>query len=370
MALDRDEMRSIPPFPKDDHDCFDDHSAFEILLGKEKYIFNHAGNKRFRAIINHNVHKYDNAPTKSAKTKLVRKIHCDMQQAGFRFLKRDHAGWHDLKLATARDKLSHALRDRVRELRRPSKHHKKSLEDFYPTLQSMASILEKNQLRLQSAKASLIAQSNFQSKGQAKSCKASNKTDSGIALLDIVSSISNKNIASNNARSIGKKECLNSESNGYILKEKRQSFSTVESLFGGLANEIADAGCEDPCFEMEQDAAPIKYITISKDKSNSTIDDYSSKDKDDYHFLTSDQDLSMFSFTETLDTTMGSEEQSKMKATHGSIDSGLTSSGMMNSFGACKEKQSRSCRNKNDCHLALDLEDCFSLSSHVEELLL
>jgi len=326
MTLDRDEMRSIPSFPEDDHDCFDDHSAFSILLGKEKHIFNHAGNKRFRAIINHNVHKYDNAPTKSAKTKLVRKIHCEMQQAGFRFLKRDHARWYDLKVATARDKLSHALRDRVRELRRPFKHHRKSLEELYPTLKSMASVLEKNQSRLQSAKVSLIAQSDFHSKGQANSCIASNKTDSGTTLLDIVSSIPNNNVASNNSRSIGKKEFLNSESNDYIRKEKRQSFSTVESLFGGLANEIADVGCEDLCLEKEEDAAPFKYITISKDKSDSTIDKYSSKDKDDYHLLKSDQDLSIGSFTEMLDTVLGtpSEEQSKMKATYDSIGSGLT----------------------------------------------
>mmetsp|Transcript_11106 Transcript_11106/g.17035 ORF Transcript_11106/g.17035 Transcript_11106/m.17035 type:complete len:374 (-) Transcript_11106:249-1370(-) len=145
MSLDGDASKSIPVFHKDENACLEGHSPFEILLGKDKLIFNHAGNKRFRAIINHNVHKYINAATKSTKSKVVRVIHADMLKAGFRFRKKDQFGWSDIKEIDGREKLSHALRDRVREMRRSSQRQQDSAEGVYPLIISMAQVLHENQ---------------------------------------------------------------------------------------------------------------------------------------------------------------------------------------------------------------------------------
>mmetsp|Transcript_26071 Transcript_26071/g.39459 ORF Transcript_26071/g.39459 Transcript_26071/m.39459 type:complete len:371 (-) Transcript_26071:310-1422(-) len=145
ISLDGEDFKSIPVFRQDEHDCLEGHSPFEILLGKEKAIFNHAGNKRFRAIINHNVDLYINANSKSGKSKLVRMIYADMKKAGFRVRKRADNFWCDIKDVDAREKLSHALRDRVREIRRSANRQKESSEGVFPMIISMAKVLNENQ---------------------------------------------------------------------------------------------------------------------------------------------------------------------------------------------------------------------------------
>lgn len=136
----------IPTFdPEEEFNHYDNHSEFEMLLGKEKAIFNHPGNKRFRAIINHNVDRYMSTSTKSGKTKLVRKIYCDMKQGGYRFLKRadkSSSVWNDIKEADSHEKISHALRDRVREIRKPFR--KRSVDEISPLITAMARVVQKN----------------------------------------------------------------------------------------------------------------------------------------------------------------------------------------------------------------------------------
>jgi hypothetical protein len=102
-------------------------SDFDILLGKEKSIFNHDGNRRFRAIINGNLEKYVAAPTKSSKSKLIRQVHADMEKSGFRFLRKNEVTgvWFEIESHEAREKVSHALRDRVREQQKPTKRRRK-----------------------------------------------------------------------------------------------------------------------------------------------------------------------------------------------------------------------------------------------------
>jgi hypothetical protein len=97
-------------------------SSFDILLGKEKVIFNHIGNRNFRSIINANLDKYIAAPTKSSKSKLIRQIHAEMTESGYRFLRRNEllVSWEQIEQHEAREKVSHALRDRVRELQKPT----------------------------------------------------------------------------------------------------------------------------------------------------------------------------------------------------------------------------------------------------------
>eukprot|EP00547_Thalassionema_nitzschioides_P000789 CAMPEP_0194218328 /NCGR_PEP_ID=MMETSP0156-20130528/23540_1 /TAXON_ID=33649 /ORGANISM="Thalassionema nitzschioides, Strain L26-B" /LENGTH=542 /DNA_ID=CAMNT_0038947641 /DNA_START=49 /DNA_END=1677 /DNA_ORIENTATION=- len=122
-----ERLTSLPDFIEDESCPCHDYTSFCILLGKEKVIFNHSGNKRFRAIVNYNACKYMDAPTKSLKTQLVTRVFGDMKKAGFRFLKRSTStdAWQAIKQADAREKVSHALRDRVRELQKPTTKRRK-----------------------------------------------------------------------------------------------------------------------------------------------------------------------------------------------------------------------------------------------------
>lgn len=92
-------------------------TSFDILLGKEKSIFNHRGNIRFRAIINTKLDQYKKAPNKSSKSRLIRQVHADLNRSGYRFLQQDNVTglWKEVGYDKARDKVSHALRDRARE---------------------------------------------------------------------------------------------------------------------------------------------------------------------------------------------------------------------------------------------------------------
>jgi hypothetical protein len=103
-------------------------TSFDILLGKEKAIFNHSGNRSFRQLINQNLDKYIEAPTKSSKSKLIRQVHADMQKSGYHFLRRNEATgvWLEIEKHEACEKVSHALRDRVREQQKPTKRKRKS----------------------------------------------------------------------------------------------------------------------------------------------------------------------------------------------------------------------------------------------------
>jgi hypothetical protein len=110
------------------HPFVEEPTSFDILLGKEKAIFNHSGNRRFRVIINSNLDTYIAAPTKFSKSKLIRQVHADMEISGYRFLRRnDSTGiCYEIEKHEAREKVSHALRDRVREQQRPTKSPRKN----------------------------------------------------------------------------------------------------------------------------------------------------------------------------------------------------------------------------------------------------
>ena len=111
------------------HHLANEPTSYDILLGKEKNIFNHSGNRRFRTIINSHLSKYTEAPTKSSKSKLIRQVHADMQKAGYRFLRRNDTSkdiWCEIEKHEVREKVSHALRDRVREQQKPSKRRRKT----------------------------------------------------------------------------------------------------------------------------------------------------------------------------------------------------------------------------------------------------
>mmetsp|Transcript_27019 Transcript_27019/g.40891 ORF Transcript_27019/g.40891 Transcript_27019/m.40891 type:complete len:366 (+) Transcript_27019:216-1313(+) len=266
-------ITSIPIFdPEEEFNHYDNHSEFEMLLGKEKVIFNHPGNKRFRAIINHNVDRYMSTSTKSGKTKLVRKIYCDMKQAGYRFLKRADklsSVWNDIKEADAHEKISHALRDRVREIRKPFR--KKSVDEISPLITAMARVIQQNNdtalamKQLECLRKSVATTSSRQDQGTLYDpCKITSNSETEypsisqgfpsqtntlnkgaensqllriehkrrISLLEMDDSFSR--ISSPCRSSSISSMCQAKATNNHTRR------SSLESLFGGLADTIAD----------------------------------------------------------------------------------------------------------------------------------
>lgn len=318
MPLEPEGINSIPSFLPDEDACLDNHSSFDILLGKEKAIFNHSGNKRFRAIVNHNVYRYYNATTKSTKTKLVTKIYEDMRQAGFQFLKKSTSGWKRLKHSEARVKFSHALRDRVRELQRPSKRQEKSRKNLYSMITSMANILNKNQLLLQNAGLTPEDLSK-QITGNELPEKMANKNlmkahSEPASLADIIGSAPNTSTpqmstvdnrssefyfdnvpiavsataaatATATPRNLVESTDISASDKCFEEFKLEENSSMGESLFGGLANEIADAQDENSGISKERQSrndAPVKYVSFSNSHKclrTSSLDERSYKDE-------------------------------------------------------------------------------------------
>lgn len=292
MSLDLDQGNNIPLFSDEENNCLAGHSNLEILLGKEKAIFNHAGNKRFRAIINHNVHKYMNAPIKSKKSRVVRKIHAEMKIAGFRFLKKSQFKWNDLREADAREKVSHALRDKVREIRRPTKFERVSSEGIYPLITSMAKMIKRNQMLLNKATESLephVPENPAYAIHSKKIGSAYPTIQDGIghfpikkalpggSSLDLIDSMPPHDQQQGfQLGSKSRNEVKSTEiASGYEGKDictQSHNFSTEESLFGGLADEIAGVPFETTSISdsvqdqrQKNEDVPIQYITFSSE---------------------------------------------------------------------------------------------------------
>lgn len=282
---DADDIKNIPNFKKDEIGCLDSHSPFEILLGKEKAVFNHLGNKRFRAIINHNVHRYVNSSKKSTKTKLVRKIHDAMQKEGFRFLKKENLSWRDIDANDAREKVSHALRDRVREIRRPTKRSKKSSEEVYPMIISMAKVIQENQTLVKKGGIPFPPKVEWSkcllplpptSKDEDAIIKTS--SSDGNIILDLLCSVK-----------ASSQPPPSSDIRHEAINKRQRSMSADDSLFGGLANEIADAKFESSSFEngisnLVQEShqfvneLPMERIVICKESSDVLDQGFDSND--------------------------------------------------------------------------------------------
>jgi hypothetical protein len=89
-------------------------SSLDICCGRGKKNWNYEGNVTFRNIVQANVSRYIDAPTKSDKTSVVVGIVDDIRSLGGRFLKEDDSGnWYDIGDAQAREKVGHSLRDQV-----------------------------------------------------------------------------------------------------------------------------------------------------------------------------------------------------------------------------------------------------------------
>lgn len=87
-------------------------TAYDILLGRHKHCFHHIGNQAFRILITKFMTLYSTLETKREKMNLVTRILQIIHQGGGRFLREaGDSQWSSVKKRTAREKISHALRD-------------------------------------------------------------------------------------------------------------------------------------------------------------------------------------------------------------------------------------------------------------------
>ena len=89
----------------------------DILCGKGRRCFEHAGNHRYRVIIGMSMERYNKQQTKSARSAIVRDVTELVLASGARFLKRgkdDSGDWQELSREEARIKVSQTMRDAAR----------------------------------------------------------------------------------------------------------------------------------------------------------------------------------------------------------------------------------------------------------------
>lgn len=78
---------------------------WDVCCGRGKRNWNHRGNVRFRNLVQSNVQRYMDSPTRNAKTQVVVSIVDFVRDKGGHFLKQDKSGkWYDIGDADARDK--------------------------------------------------------------------------------------------------------------------------------------------------------------------------------------------------------------------------------------------------------------------------
>mmetsp|Transcript_25187 Transcript_25187/g.38211 ORF Transcript_25187/g.38211 Transcript_25187/m.38211 type:complete len:484 (-) Transcript_25187:350-1801(-) len=332
-------MSTLPDFPQDESCPASCHSSLDILLGKEKAAFNHSGNKRFRAIVNHNVPKYMGAETKSCKTQLVRKIHEDMKKSGFRFLKKKKGedastAWQEIEESDAREKVSHALRDRVRELRKPTKYCRRSQQEIspmmvlfqeHPKVRSAINVVTAKDIVSAPSSHDIIYPAGWSDNQDLinkplfyeHSCVNAIKPPSSnlpkvqrrLSQVSISGHISVEKEGQCVFRSGEKRRSSLSEWDDGIQPRKlargltmtnvtqakdislQSRRSSMDSLFGGMAHEIADAQptgfrsrrtsliCSGPENERHDDPLPLQYITFPNvcESSSQTFNDSVSK---------------------------------------------------------------------------------------------
>jgi len=223
-------MSSIPDFHEDEPTK---KEALYILLGKGSSIYNHSGNKRFRAIINNNVHKYRDASLRKQKTELVTKVFGDMKTSGFRFLKKDGDGvWRMIYDSNAREKLSHALRDRLREIRKSTRRRRNQTTALKQ--KKLKELTERN--RQQATQVlNVTPWAEIQTLEQLASYEAfgANQKKLLAGSLQKTQPLQNFTLFQNTLDSLN--------SLAHASQKVADDAFDEESLFGGLANEIADA---------------------------------------------------------------------------------------------------------------------------------
>jgi len=83
-----------------------------VICGREKAAHNHAGNRRFRQLIQDHRASYQDATKRIEKSSITQKIVSAVSAVGGRFVRfeQDQSLWVELSDAEAHEKVSHALR--------------------------------------------------------------------------------------------------------------------------------------------------------------------------------------------------------------------------------------------------------------------
>ena len=96
-------------------------SEYDVLCGRHRLAFHHAGNQRLRVLVAQNVDKYAQAGSRLEKTMVIRSVVDVIQSFGGRFIKWDRSqnAWTELTEKQAHEKVGHAFRDRCCATKEP-----------------------------------------------------------------------------------------------------------------------------------------------------------------------------------------------------------------------------------------------------------
>lgn len=98
----------------------------DVLCARDKDSYNHIGNRRFRALIQHHFPAYDNA-SRQEKTKIVSRLHFSCTaEMGVQFWKKSGSEWLELTTKDVRNKIAHAFRDTKIAIHGKSKKRKET----------------------------------------------------------------------------------------------------------------------------------------------------------------------------------------------------------------------------------------------------
>merc|ERR1712176_687540 len=90
----------------------------DILCGQSRVCASHPGNRRFQAVLDDFLYRYDMATSKQEKMCMTKEVVSIIHADGGRFLKYKDGMWEEISTVAARDKVSHALRTKVASWKR------------------------------------------------------------------------------------------------------------------------------------------------------------------------------------------------------------------------------------------------------------
>lgn len=86
-------------------------SPYTVLCGRGKECFESVGNRRFRVLVQCQLHRYSQADSKRAKSQIVSEIVEMVRSAGGAFVKEKQGCWYEVGDVVAREKVGALFRD-------------------------------------------------------------------------------------------------------------------------------------------------------------------------------------------------------------------------------------------------------------------
>ena len=87
-------------------DTVPDPLPTDVLFGRDKQMFNHVGNVRFRLVIQSRAKEYEFAPSRRVKSSIVYAVVQNVHGYGGRFLKKEKGAWTIVGVTEAIQKVS------------------------------------------------------------------------------------------------------------------------------------------------------------------------------------------------------------------------------------------------------------------------